>query len=403
MKNHKFTNKLPLTIAIGFFLGLVLGFIVPQFALQIKVLGDIYLGLLKMLMMPIMFLTVLRGILQLGESRRIGKLLGATLGTFVIMFILCSVLSLLLAWAIDPGQGFTLPTEAYTAELPTFAAENIVKEILPVNPLAAMVEGKVLPSMLFAAFIGFATLGLGEVQKRVHRAVDDLTAVFFRLLNGVMWTSPLGVMVLMAHATAAYGPLALGAIGRYILTCYLACIVSFIAVMVIPSLWIGKLPLKQLGRSLARLWPVTLATTSSAASLGVALETCQEDLQVSPEVANFVLPLGNTINMCGGACSFSCLAMFAASVYGIPLGASQLITLVLVATLMNMSAPGIPGGGILLGATFLTTLGLPITIMGPIAAVYRLLDMAFTTMNVTGDLTAAVLIDRFVSPNHPHM
>jgi len=141
------------------------------------------------------------------------------------------------------------------------------------------------------------------------------------------------------------------------------------------------------------VWLVSLATTSSAVTMPTTIRVAQKDFKVSESITNFVVPLGTTINMAGGAISFSLLAVFVSDFYNIPLDVGQIIYLVIIATVINMAAPGIPGGGIVLGASFLTLLGLPIELMGPIAAIYRFLHMAYTTMNITGDAAAAVLID----------
>lgn len=141
---------------------------------------------------------------------------------------------------------------------------------------------------------------------------------------------------------------------------------------------------------------VTLSTTSSAASLPTALNVSIEDFKTPKSITDFVLPLGTTLSKVGGACSFACLAVFVGDFYGLSFDWSYLAMIVFVATLLNMAAPGIPGGGIVLGATFLSILGLPVELMGPIAAFYRLLDMVFTSMNVTGNVATNMLVSKSV-------
>ena len=134
----------------------------------------------------------------------------------------------------------------------------------------------------------------------------------------------------------------------------------------------------------------------SAAALPTTIQVSVEDLGAPEGISKFPLPLGCTINMCGGACSFCCLAVFVSDFYSINLPLGTIIFLVLVATLLNMAAPGIPGGGVVLGASFLSILGLPIDLMGPISGFYRLLDMAFTTINVEGDVAANLMIAKSI-------
>ena len=208
-----------------------------------------------------------------------------------------------------------------------------------------------------------------------------------------MELTPIGIISLMAFAVAEYGAGIFSALGLYIVTAYAAGIIAFIIVMLIP-VWIytGMTPVQFL-KGIYKVWLVSLATTSSAVTMPTTIRVTKNDFKVSESITNFVVPLGTTINMAGGAISFSLLAVFVSDFYNIPLSVGQIIYLVIIATVINMAAPGIPGGGIVLGASFLTLLGLPIELMGPIAAIYRILDMAYTTMNIRGDATAAILID----------
>ena len=198
----------------------------------------------------------------------------------------------------------------------------------------------------------------------------------------------------MAFAIAEYGAAIFSALGLYIITAWAACIIAFIIVMLLPVwLYAGLSPL-QFIKGIYKVWLVSLSTTSSAVTLPTNMRVSINDFKAPESITNFVVPLGTTINMAGGAISFSLLAVFVSDFYQIPLSVPEVIYLVVIATILNMAAPGIPGGGIVLGASFLTLLGLPIELMGPIAAIYRLLDMAYTTMNVTGDAAANLLISK---------
>lgn len=395
MKKIYTKERLPLYIALGFVLGIVLGIFFPKFSTDTQVVGDIYLKLLKMMITPIMFLTVCHGIMQMSHMKELRRLGGKTILTFVVMFIASSLVALAVVMAIRPGRGLELSgAPEFTEEIVNPTLSMFLMNLVPENPIKDFAEGNILPIMVFAALFSTATVAIGEKAKPIKDLIRSLMDVMFKLLDFVMATSPIGVLSLMASSVANYGSGLFSAIGMYIITCYIACFFTFIVVMVLPSITYGGIAPKTFFKGIGKLWPVTLATTSSAASLGAAITICRDDYQLPSRVTSFVLPLGNTINMCGGACSFTCLAIFAADFYGIPLTAAQIISLIIVATFINMSAPGIPGGGIILGASFLSILGLPIHIMGPIAAIYRLLDMAFTTLNVTGDVSAAIVLSK---------
>ena len=184
------------------------------------------------------------------------------------------------------------------------------------------------------------------------------------------------------------------AIGRYILCYWLACIAVFIFVFIIPVRIYTRVPLSNYLSACGKVALMTMSTTSSAATLPTSIRVSMDELGAPESISTFTLPLGCTINMCGGACSFCCLSLFVADFYSLDLPLSRLAARAAAATLLNMAAPGIPGGGIVLMTSYLTIFGLPVDLIGPIAAFYRLLDMAFTTINVEGDIAANLIISK---------
>lgn len=380
-------------IAIGFFVGIFTGIFFPVLSKNLKFLGDIYLNLIKMMIVPIIFFSVTTGILNLGDRKEFKRIGFKTIFLFVFMFLASSAVSLLVAYAIQPGHNLTLEnTPTYTGELTTPSAVDFFSNIVPSNIIDAMAKGNILSVILFSALFAIASVSIEKESQKVRELLQSFLAVFFKILDYVMETSPLGVAALMAYSIAEYGEGIFTALSKYILTAYLACIAVFIVVMLVPTLVYTKISFKRFISGLFKIWLVTLSTTSSAAALPTSLKISKEEYLVPEEISNFVLPLGCTINMCGGAASFCCLAVFVSGFYNITFSFEQIVYFVIIATLINMGAPGIPGGGIILGASFLSIIGLPFDLMGPIAAFYRLLDMAFTTMNVTGDIVANLLI-----------
>lgn len=380
-------------IAIGFFVGIFTGIFFPVLSKNLKFLGDIYLNLIKMMIVPIIFFSVTTGILNLGDRKEFKRIGFKTIFLFVFMFLASSAVSLLVAYAIQPGHNLTLEnTPTYTRELTTPSAVDFFSNIVPSNIIDAMAKGNILSVILFSALFAIASVSIEKESQKVRELLQSFLAVFFKILDYVMETSPLGVAALMAYSIAEYGEGIFTALSKYILTAYLACIAVFIVVMLVPTLVYTKISFKRFISGLFKIWLVTLSTTSSAAALPTSLKISKEEYLVPEEISNFVLPLGCTINMCGGAASFCCLAVFVSGFYNITFSFEQIVYFVIIATLINMGAPGIPGGGIILGASFLSIIGLPFDLMGPIAAFYRLLDMAFTTMNVTGDIAANLLI-----------
>lgn len=209
-----------------------------------------------------------------------------------------------------------------------------------------------------------------------------------------MEVSPIGVLSLMAYSIAEYGTAMFSALASYIIACWVACILSFIFTMMIPLCIYAKMNPLHLMKGLGKVALMTLSTTSSAASLPETLRVTIEEFGAPKGISEFTLPLGCTLNMTGGACEYSCLVFFVANIYGLELSVPTMIMMILVSTMINMAAPGMPGDGIVLGVSFLSTFGLPFDIMGPIGAIYRIIDMIFTTQNTFGNIVANLFICR---------
>ena len=390
-------KNLFLRVAIGFVLGILIGFAAPGFSIATKVVGDLYLNLIKMMIIPIVFCAVFCGIANIHDSALLRKIGFRTVLLYVVMFVVSSAVSLAIAYVIRPGLGTVFENAPeYTGNITTPTISSFLTNIVPTNIVSAAASGSTLPVILFTIVFAVAIVAVGDAGKPVVDFMNSLSAAMFKMLGYFMEVSPLGVCSLMAFSVAQYGAGIFGALAKYIACCWLCCIVVFFVVMVLPTCAYTKVKPMTLIRACGKIALVTLSTTSSAATLPTTINVSMEDLGAPEGVSKFTLPLGCTINMCGGACSFCCLAVFVSDFYGINLAFGTIVFLVFIATLINMAAPGIPGGGVVLGASFLSILGLTIDLMGPISGFYRLLDMAFTTINVEGDVAANLIIAKSI-------
>lgn len=390
-------ENLFLRVAIGFVLGVILGLVAKDFSIATKVVGDIYLNLIKLMIIPIVVCAVFCGIANIKDGQLLRRIGVRTVLLYVVMFVVCAVISLAIAWVIRPGLGTAFENApVYEGEITTPTITSFLLTIVPTNIVKAAADGSTLPVILFTIIFAIAILAVGEKGRPVLDFMNSLSDAFFKMLGYFMEISPLGVMSLMAFSVAQYGAGIFGALAKYIGTCWLCCIVVFFLAMVLPTCLYTKVSPGKFIKACGKVALVTLSTTSSAATLPTTINVSVDDLGAPEGISKFTLPLGCTINMCGGACSFCCLAVFVSDFYGINLPLGTIVFLVLVATLLNMAAPGIPGGGVVLGASFLSILGLPIDLMGPISGFYRLLDMAFTTINVEGDVVANLMIAKSV-------
>ena len=389
-------ENLFIRIAIGFAAGVLLGLAAPQLSADLKVVGDIYLNLIKMMVIPVLICAVMTGIINSAQVRSLGRIAVKTVALYVVMFLASFAVSFAVAMLIRPGTGIAFndpPVYEGEAAGPIKISE-VLLGIFPDNIFAAFSSNNILPSIIFAVLLSAAVVAIGDRGKPVRDLVNSLSDAMFRVLSYIMETSPLGVASLVAYSIAEYGTGLFTAIGKYILCCWLACIAVFIIVFMIPVRLYAKTDLRTFLSACGKVALMTLSTTSSAATLPTTIKVSTEDLGAPEYISNFTLPLGCTINMCGGACSFCCLSVFVAEFYSIDIPMPQLAAMAIAATLINMAAPGIPGGGIMLMTSFLTIFDLPLGLIGPVAAFYRLLDMAFTTINVEGDIAANLIISK---------
>lgn len=387
-------ENLFIRIAIGFGAGIILGFLAPQFSIDAKIVGDIYLRLIKFMVIPVLMCAMMTGIINSAGKVSLKRLAVKTVCLYVIMFLASFAVSLGVAMLIRPGRGIVFENQpVYDGEGPaSVTLSSVLQKLFPQSLNDVFSSNNILAAILLSVVLSVIIIALGEKGKRASRFINRLSDIVFKVLGIVMETSPVGVMFLMAFSIAEYGSGLFMAIGKYILCCWLACIAVFIVIFLLPVVAFTETDAVAFLRACGKVALMTMSTTSSAATLPTTLKVSIEDLGAPPAISNFTLPLGCTINMCGGACSFCCLALFVSDFYSLDLPLSRIAAMAVVATLINMAAPGIPGGGIVLMTSFLTIFGLPVDLIGPVAAFYRLLDMAFTTINVEGDVAANLLI-----------
>ena len=379
----------------AFILAIPAGLLFPSFCRGIESLGTIYVNLLKIMIVPVLFSGIVSA---LSDSRT--NVSGITLRTvivFIVMFAASFILCSLLWLVLKPGVGVSFPETAWDGEVTSITLSGFLTSLFPSNIISAMSQNSLLPVIIFAFVMGIAIR-----ECRLQKLADvflELNAAFSRMLSYVMYLTPIGVFALLGNTVAGYGSRILGTAALYVGCAYLGCLLIAVFVMILPvSLYCGISPLTYIKR-VYKIWLMTLTTCSSAATLPNTIKVCNEEFGVPENITNLVVPLGCTIHMCGGAVSFSLLALFNMQMFGLQPDLGMWFLMFFTALLINMGAPGIPGGGIVIGATYLSILGIPISFIGFYAGIYRLLDMAYTTMNVCGDITANVLINKMVGGN----
>jgi Na+/H+-dicarboxylate symporter len=356
------------------------------------VVGAVFLASLKLLVVPLVFVSLVCGTAALEDVTRLSRIGGKTVALYLFTTATAISLALLAAVLIRPGDGFDLDTDAvFQAQEPPSLADTVIN-LFPSNPVQAMAEGNMLQIIVFAGLFGLALTLAGASGKRVLAFFGDLNEVVLKLVMLLMELAPYGVFCLIAKVFALQG---FGAIAP--LLKYFTVVLGVLAVHVTCTY-----PL--LLRSLARLSPFTFfrnmraplalafSTASSNATLPVTLETVEHRLGVDNSIASFTVPLGATINMDGTAIMQGVATAFIAQAYGIELGIVGYLTVVLTATLASIGTAGVPGVGLIMLAMVLRQVNLPVEGIGLIIGVDRLLDMARTAVNVTGDATVTCIV-----------
>lgn len=384
MKNIKFIRILERLAFIG---GIVFGILLPAFAETYKTLGSIYVNLLKLLALPVLMCMVYGAVTRVSQKNRI---LARVLLVFVILFAATFLLTALLAAIVRPGLNASLGEQTWDGQPSVFSFSTFIAKIVPSNLFSTMSAGDFLPCILIAAALGIAARKTDAAK--LTAVISDCEKVLLKLLEYVMRATPFGVFSLMAAASAAGGLSTIGTGLSYILYAWAGCLIALFVVMLAPVCILKRMsPLKYL----SKVRPVILnaiSTCSSAATLPVTVETCRNEFGIDEDIVGLAAPLGCTIHMCGGAVSFCLLAFFTFQMEKMPITAGVFLLMLFAAEIINMAAPGIPGGGIVIGASYLSLLGAPLTIMGMYSGIYRFLDMAYTTLNVLGDITANVIL-----------
>lgn len=388
--------QLSTKIFIGFGLGILLGIIFKEKIMVIKPLGDLFLRLIKMIVVPLVLFSIISGVASIGDIQKLKRVGSKTLLYYIITTIISGIIGLVVARIIRPGSGFAL-NMIKAGEVEAKAAPKFTDTLLnmvPTNPVDALVRADLMQIIIFALFFGIAVTIVGSKAKPVKDFFDGATETMYKLTSIVMEFSPIGVTALIASSVGEYGLKIFGPLSKLILADYIGLILIVVVMYVIMLKLIAKVSLKDFFKYILEVWAVTASTTSSSGTLPVTIRVTEEKFMVQEELASFTLPLGATMNMNGAANYFAIAVIFASQIYGIEMSFLQQFMIIVLATMISVGAPGIPGGGIVLTIMLLNTMGLPIDIVGLIAGIYRIIDMGHTTLNVTGDVVSTLCIAR---------
>jgi Na+/H+-dicarboxylate symporter len=386
------TTRILVGMAAGLVAGLALNFAGTEGTLGELVVegllyagGEIFLATLKLLVVPLVFVSLVCGTASLDDLTKLGRVGGRTLLLYLSTTAVAITLALSAAVLVQPGAGFALTTDVvYQAKEPPTLVETLIN-LFPTNPVQAMAEGNMLQIIVFAGLFGLAVTTAGERGRRVLSVFEDINDVIMRLVMILMFFAPYGVFCLIAKVFALQGFAAIAPLAKYFVVVLFVLLLHacFTYPLLLRTL-AGVNPLRFF-RKMREPLALAFSTASSGATLPVTLRTVEHRLGVHNQIASFTVPLGATINMDGTAIMQGVATGFIAQAYGIEIGVSGYLMVVLTATLASVGTAGVPGVGLVMLAMVLRQVNLPVEGIGLIIGVDRLLDMVRTAVNVTGD------------------
>lgn len=347
--------------------------------------GQMFVASLKLLVVPLVFISLVCGASGLGESSRVGAMAGKTLALYLLTTAIAISLALLLGNMIRPGDGIGLETsQSFAAQEPP-SLKDVLVSIVPSNPVQAMADGNMLQVIVFALLMGIAIARCGDTGQKVREWFVNLDEVVMKMVGILMELAPYGVFCLLAKLFAELGASAIIELGLYFSTVVLALLLHCFGVYGLMLKLLTRINPLPFFKHLRPVMMFAFSTSSSNATLPITLRTAEEKLGVDNQVASFTIPLGATINMDGTAIMQGVATAFIAQAYQIDIGFTGYLTVVLTATLASIGTAGVPGVGLITLAMVLQQVGLPVEGIALIIGVDRLLDMIRTAVNVTGD------------------
>ncbi|MFZ5653881.1 MAG: dicarboxylate/amino acid:cation symporter [Pseudomonadota bacterium] len=354
--------------------------------------GSIFVASLKLMVVPLLFVSLVNGASAMGASARMGRIAGKTLALYLVTTGIAISLALLLANLIDPGLGVGLEGEVDFDPAAAPSAKEVLISIFPSNPVKAMADGNMLQIIVFSLLMGIALARSGAAGARAREVFASFNEVIMTMVTLLMHLAPYGVFCLLAKLFAELGFAAILDLGKYFGTVLLALAVHGTLTY---GLLLGLVARRSPLTFLRNVRPALLfgfSTASSNATLPVTLSVAERRLGIDNRVASFTVPLGATINMDGTAIMQGVATVFIAQAYGLDISMGGYLAVILTATLASIGTAGVPGVGLVTLAMVLEQVGLPVAGIALIIGIDRLLDMARTAVNVCGDLAVSTAV-----------
>jgi aerobic C4-dicarboxylate transport protein len=396
-------RDLSLQIIVAMVLGIAIGWIWPASADTLKPFGDVFIRLVRMVVAPIIFCTVVHGIASAGQAKSVGRIALRAILYFFLLTSFALALALVLVNFLHPGAGVNADpasfTNGATADVVRSAARNggfaqFLLDIVPASAVGAFADGDVLPVLFFSVMFAFALLAIGPKGKPVVDGIETVSQVFFKIVGSVMVVAPIGAFGAIGFAVGKYGPSSLVALGMLVGEFYLCCALFILLILAPVAAWFGVNLFRLIRYIGAEL--MIVVGTSSGESVFPRINAKLRALGCDEQVVALVLPTGYAFNHDGTCLYYATVSVFLAQAVGIDLSLTQQLQLLLIMLVTSMGGAGVAGSAIVMLATTLdATHIIPVASVGLILGVHRLLSSAFVPVNVLGNALATIVIARW--------
>ena len=403
-KKISLTSKIFIALIVGAVTGMVLHYLVPDGNIKndvivegvLYVLGQGFIRLMKMLVVPLVFCSLVCGSMAIGDTKKLGNVGGKTLAFYLVTTAVAVAVALGIGTLLRPGIGLDMSKiQVNASDIETMESASLAQTILniiPDNPFKALANGEMLQVIVFALVVGVILAKLGERAEVVANFISQFNDIMMEMTMMVMSLAPIGVFSLIARTFANIGFSAFIPLAKYMIAVLIALAIQCFGVyQILLKVFTGLNPI----RFIKKFFPVmafAFSTATSNATIPLSIDTLHKKMGVSKKISSFTIPLGATINMDGTSIMQGVAVMFAAQAFGIHLSMADYITVIGTATLASIGTAGIPSVGLVTLTMVFNSVGLPVEAIGIIMGIDRILDMARTAVNITGDAVCTTIV-----------
>ncbi len=380
-------------ILIGVVIGLIVGFVSPEAAEFISPLGDIFMRMLKMLIVPLVFFSITSGVCKMGDIKQLRTVGMRYMLWIVVSAVIAAIFGMVGGLIAQPGKGVTdLLTGVEATEAQEYSFIDNVINWFPTNIVESMVNANMLQIIVFCLFLGVALLALGDKVKTIVKFIDEGSETMLKITEYVIEFSPFGILSLIATMVSTVSSEMMKSVIVFIVADWVICLIVLLLVYPLITRLLTKLSGYGFLRKIAPAIIVAASTSSSAATLPVSIKLSEEDLGIPENIYGFTLPLGNTMGMTGFAVFIGLCCVFASNLYGFPITFGSALQFVFFGLILSIGAAGVKGAGVVMSGVLLEALGMPLTLVPILAAIWPVIDPPHTTLNNVGDLVGTTVV-----------